>query len=54
MVDVSQDDLQAVLVKACTDHFPYACTGQKTQMHDGSVSCECGDRIAPRKPREPK
>jgi len=47
-----QDRLQAVLVKDCTDHFPYACTGQKTQMQDGSVVCECGAGISTPKDKE--
>ena len=50
-----QDKLQGILTHSCESHFPYVCTGQKTQMQDGSVSCECGDKISP-KPRriEPK
>jgi hypothetical protein len=49
---IGQDDLQDVLKRGCEDHFPYACTGQKTQMQDGSVSCECGAKIAPNKFKE--
>ena len=50
-----QDRLQAILVKDCEDYFPYACTAQKTQMQDGSVSCECGAKISnPLNSKEPK